>query len=102
MPTDQACQHTTDFICPMCNGRGQTEAHVCGRLASDGGFSERRILRCHQCDGTGRLSAEAMRRYTDGRAMAEDRKARGMTLRAEAARLGISPSELSDREWGRA
>lgn len=93
MPIDQDC--------PMCNGRGQTEALVCGRLASGGGFSERRILTCHQCDGTGRLSAEAMQRYNDGRAMAESRKARGITLRAEAARLRISPSELSDREWGR-
>lgn len=90
------------LICPECKGRGESNALVYGRRASGGSFCEHRAVRCHRCDGVGTLSPEAMRRYADGRSMAEDRRARGLTLREEARRLGISPTELSDREWGRA
>lgn len=91
---------TKPIICPECKGRGQNYTVLCVRTTS-GGYHKEGNMPCLTCDGTGQLSTEAHQRYTDGRAMADDRKARGMTLRREAERLGISPSELSDREWGR-
>lgn len=82
--------------CPDCAGAGKVTAHL---LTTTGGRWE--DVACDRCKGEGRITADEMERYVTGRAMAEDRKARGMTLRAEATRLNLSPRALSDLEWGR-
>lgn len=83
-------------VCPECQGRKQSFAHVCGGPTP--GFQ---TVKCMLCDGLGWVSLKRVEWHAAGEAMREDRVKRGVTLRGEAKRLGISPSELSDREWGR-
>jgi hypothetical protein len=83
-------------LCPECNGRKMGVVHL---NTTNGGRWENR--KCDFCDGFGHVRRHQLDKWRECEAMRIDRKARGMTLRAEAARLGISPSELSDREWGR-
>lgn len=81
---------------PNCDGQKQTYAHV--RTSTGGGW---RWLKCHTCDGVGTITVEQAHRIAEGERRREDRKSRMMTLREEAARLGISPTELSRIENGR-
>lgn len=83
-------------ICPECNGRKGGVVHV---NATSGHRFENR--KCDFCDGLGHVRQHELDRWKECEAVRADRIARGMTLRAEAARLGISPSELSDREHAR-
>jgi hypothetical protein len=83
-------------LCPECNGRKSGLVHL--KTTSGGRWENRK---CEFCDGLGHVRQHQLDKWRECEAMRDDRKARGMTLRAEAARLGISPSELSDREWGR-
>lgn len=82
--------------CPSCDGSKRETVHL---RTSTGGRWENRP--CSTCDGTGQVSHEHAERIKKGRQIREDRKSRLMTLRAEAARLGISPTELSKIESGR-
>ena len=81
------------ILCPECDGKKQRWCHL-----NPGGW---RWVKCLFCDGLGTVNLATCTAWEDGRKMAADRKARGLTLREEASRLGIPPSELSDREWGR-
>jgi ribosome-binding protein aMBF1 (putative translation factor) len=56
---------------------------------------------CPTCGGTGRITEQRLGWWYEGRAMSEERKSRGVSLREEAGRLGIKPSKLSDMEHGR-
>jgi hypothetical protein len=60
---------------------------------------------CRYCEGAGEVTtvrADVIRRgIAVGAELRADRLSRGLSLREEAKRLGIRPSELSDRELGR-
>ncbi len=80
--------------CPDCEGRRQVEVYACP------GF--RRLLQdCRRCGATGSVTQAVAARVAEGRRRASDRKARGFSLRDEAARLGITPMELADIEHAR-
>jgi hypothetical protein len=57
-------------------------------------------LECSFCEGAGVVDDAALQRREQGQACRQERLSRGMGLRAEAERLGISPVELSQREQG--
>jgi hypothetical protein len=91
--------------CPDCAGRGHHTVHQYGVF--DGRTGGRWIEEeCLLCAGFGTVAASlaALRtaRLAEGERLQADRKARGLSLRDEARRLGITPMELSDREHGRA
>ena len=58
-------------------------------------------IACATCRGTGTITPELAQRLEEGEALAHSRKERGLSLREEAVRLGVSVRELSDREHGR-
>lgn len=96
------------MICPDCKGRGSIELHVVGRKSDGSGISEHRVQGCALCAGFGSIHPDLVAKIEKvlvdriaGREMAEDRKARKMSLREEAKRLGITPQELNNKEWGR-
>lgn len=91
---------TPAVTCPNCLGKGYTFAHVRG-IRDGKTFSEFRDLVCSTCFGDKVITADHQARITKGERRREDRKARGLSLREEAKRLGISPVELSDIENGR-
>lgn len=93
---------TVSLKCKYRDGKGVTEAHVFARHADGSNSSGYRSFPCHDCGGLGTITAEHAERLCAGRAMAEDRKRRRLTLREEARRLNLSPVQLSDLEWGRA
>ena len=93
---DQATNAATK--CPACTSGNTGPVHL--RFA-DGHGEWRESSKCSHCNGTGTLSADRAQAYRVGETMREARRLAGVTLRAEAARLGISPATLSDREWGR-
>lgn len=82
--------------CPDCNGKKRGIVHL--NTVSGGRFE---VRDCTFCEGTGFVRGHKAEKWREGEALRHDRKLRGLTLRQEAARLGISPSELSRREWGR-
>lgn len=88
---------TTD--CPYCNGQGGSTGIGCGP-----GGCKLISLVCGMCEG-GKVQAaqlptmlEAIKR---GQARRDDRVARGLSLREEAKRLGVTVLRLSDEERGR-
>jgi DnaJ-class molecular chaperone len=83
--------------CPDCQGRKGGAVHL---NTTAGGRWE--YQKCPLCAGFGTVHPSLAEKYREGEQLREDRKARGMTLRQEAARLGITAKELSDREGGRA
>ena len=89
-PKGETCQ------CPWCEGRKKETVHL---STSSGGRWEHRD--CSTCSGHGFIFREHAERIEAGNLRREDRKARLMTLRQEAERLGISPTELSKIENGR-
>lgn len=77
--------------CPHCSGKGCYHPY-CG---------DARALQCGFCYGEGKVAPIKAASWVSGQDLQEDRMRRGLSLRQEAARLGVSPRELSDREWGR-
>lgn len=84
----------TDIQCYRCKGAGGSEALVCppGKWL---------WVRCDLCDGTGRVTPERHAAVVEGERRRADRKRRGVGLREEARRLGITARQLSDIEAGR-
>lgn len=88
--------------CPDCGGKGcYAIVHVSGWRDGSAFGEWRRQPKCALCHGSGKVREHQRQAYEDGQRMREDRKARKLTLREEASRLGITPAELSRREWGR-
>lgn len=58
-------------------------------------------LMCKRCGTTGRVTPAEAERVADGRRRREDRVARGLSLRQEAERLGLTAEALSDIEHAR-
>lgn len=82
--------------CPRCEGRKGGQA-----LVNRGGDCTLEWVDCHTCGGDGEVSEEQARAIEAGEAMRHDRVERRVSLREEATRLGITPRELSDIEFGR-
>lgn len=72
--------------------------HVNARDPAEHGF---RKLDCDWCDGTGQVDTAKLDAWDAGERMLKDRIARGLTLRQEAIRLGVSVLDLSRRERGK-
>lgn len=83
--------------CPDCNGHREGMVH----LNRGDQPHEWRMMPCRTCQGSGSIDEDHANRIGEGERLKAERLARGMGLRQEAARLGISPVELSDRENGR-
>jgi len=83
--------------CVYCEGKGTLQALV---NRGDEGCAWESIT-CIECHGSGSISDERRDELLAAEKMRKDRKARGLSLREEAARLGITPAELSRREFAR-
>lgn len=88
------------LTCPRCAGRGEHEERVYGIREGQYQCWWHETL-CRQCDGLGFIDVATAARLERGRLLREDRVARRVSLREEAARRGISARQLSDEEWGR-
>ena len=84
--------------CPSCGGRGTLiAAHA---RMTDGSSRWGMKFDCGQCDGTGEISEQYFQRYERGQQMRKERLARGVGLRQEAERRGMSPGDLCQMESG--
>ena len=84
--------------CPTCEGRPrQGIGLACGPRIG----CQPIMTTCRDCGGTGEVSGERAEWMRVGRAMADERQARDLSLREEARRRGMKPSVLSDMEFGR-
>ena len=81
------------MICPTCQGKQKLSAILCGSAGCQAGS-----IPCSTCNGTGQITDEHLKRITKGNFMRLDRINRGLTLREEATRLGVTAIELSHRE----
>lgn len=81
-------------ICPTCEGKGKLSGYACPgfRLVE---------LGCVTCYGQKEISDEHLQQIEKGKAMRQERIKRGVSLREEAKRLGLSPSDYSAVEQGR-
>jgi hypothetical protein len=87
--------------CPDCGGRKVTLGFV--DAFSPSGDCVGTLIRgdCCLCNGEGVISVDRNAQIIAGEELRADRLRRNVSIREEAARLGISPSELSRRERGR-
>lgn len=92
----------TDALCPRCDGSGTLAGFVDGRRADGRRFGEfRRAITCFTCEGQGRIPQHQANWIEEGRAHMQQRKERGESIYAAAARLGLSVPDLSAMENGR-
>jgi hypothetical protein len=83
--------------CERCQGTGTATGARHFHMA-DGNHQWQTSWSCDRCKGWGHISNEYVAALAEGERLREDRRARNVSLREEAARLGISPVELSRRE----
>jgi ribosome-binding protein aMBF1 (putative translation factor) len=86
--------------CPECKGKGCYHSQRFVNSTSGCRYEEGE-RECGTCKGTGSITDDHAERIKQGEARRRDRISRDMSLREEAKRLGIKPSELSDIERGR-
>lgn len=82
--------------CPRCNGEKGGDAIMCGPGSRGYGW-----MPCSFCEGYGFVDSIQMLRYEQGERIRKERCARDVSVREEAARLGITVTELSGIEHGR-
>lgn len=70
-------------------------------IRADGGCDPCREFPCFRCGGSGTVPDETTAWMAAGKAMRDDRRSRGNTLRKEAAERRVEISELSAMERGR-
>ena len=83
------------MICPMCNGKGESQGFACGPTGGRIG-----AFPCLTCKGTGEITEEHVARIVEGQRLFEDRQARNVSQREEAKRLGMSVVLYSKVEHG--
>ncbi len=83
--------------CPFCGGEGKVMTFACAANRRDSRIGP---ADCSRCGGTGKVTAAQADAYAAGQRMREDRIGRGVSVREEAGRLGVTPSALSRRERG--
>ena len=82
--------------CPTCKGDRQLFGIACGGKAGCRPIE----TKCFTCSGSGEITEQQAGWIRAGKALREDRRKRGLTLRDEAKRRGISAVELSQMECG--
>lgn len=87
------------MICPECHG----DRKVSGVMHVNSGAGRAEWLRfqgvqCVECDGSGEISEARAEEILAGQTRRLDRIERGLSLREEARRLGMTALELSDLE----
>ena len=83
--------------CPDCDGTGRRYALInLGIRGCQGGVSQ-----CTRCRGSGRVAKTVLSWIARGEELRKQRRKRGLTIHAEARRLGIYVYELDDMECGR-
>lgn len=85
--------------CPSCSGSGKILGFFAIRV--DGGCDPCREFQCLRCKGSGTVLDEMTMWIAAGKTMREDRRSRRNTLRKEAEKRKMKPSELSAMEQGR-
>lgn len=85
----------TMVTCPSCKGKGGGWGIMCGP-----GGDRMGSLPCFLCKGAKQITEEHAARYAMGRRMYRERIARRVTVREEAARLGVGFGEWSRLEHG--
>ena len=83
--------------CSTCGGEGT----LSGLIKPTRGACYLGTLPCPACEGTGAMGEVQARQMAEGQRRRRDRISRGVSLKEEALRLGISPAALSDLEHGR-
>ena len=83
--------------CSTCGGEGT----LSGLIKPTSGACYLGSLPCPSCKGTGAVAAVQAQQMAEGERRRLDRIRRGVSLKEEALRLGISPAALSDFEHGR-
>ena len=82
--------------CPRCKN-GRQFVHLNTTNPKTHGFQ---WVHCDFCKGRGEVTVEALRRIEEGKRRRDDRVKRGVGLREEADRLGLTPTQLSRLERG--
>jgi len=88
--------------CPDCFGKKRVQAFVDGRRPDGTPFGDLRSIECFTCSGTGAVDGEFLARRAAGMQLRAERVSKHQSLREAARERGISPSELSAIEQGRA
>jgi hypothetical protein len=88
------------IVCPDCGGRKVTGGFDVVFSASSLHEVSYAVATCQRCNGEGVISPEINAQIVAGEELRADRLRRNVSVLDEAARLGISPSELSRRERG--
>lgn len=90
------------IVCPNCDGEKQQTVFADGHHPDGTRWGDIRTVACNVCRGVGTITSEHQQRIDHGKRLRAERVAKGLTLR-EAARLeGVTASEISAREFGRA
>lgn len=85
------------LVCPGCSGDRQVFAHVNTQDPETHGFQ---WIDCSTCKGAGEITEDMRESIDAGRKARQNRIDRGLTLRQEADRLGVSAVVLSRLERG--
>lgn len=83
-------------VCSSCGGKGYNEGFINARLRHYYGQ-----IKCSDCAGTGQVTEEQAERVRASKPIVLDRRARRVSIREEAARLGVDFAEWSRVEHGR-
>ena len=84
-------------LCPYCKGEKKQFVHLNTINPKTHGFQ---WVPCMCCKEKGEITDEHYTQIKHGKLLRKSRIDRGLTLRQEAERLGISAIELSKRERG--
>jgi hypothetical protein len=90
------------LMCPDCGGKKTMMAFVDGRRPDGTPFGGVKRINCFTCKGTGQIDERFAARRVAGKALRDARIAKGQSLLEAAKERGISPTELSAIEQGRA
>lgn len=91
----------TDATCPQCDGTGLLAGFVDGFRQGRRYGEFRRDIVCFTCNGSGRIPQHQFNWMEEGRVHREQRKERGESIYAAAARLDVSVADLNAMENGR-
>ena len=83
-------------VCPRCNGACGGQGFVCTASGDRFGF-----IRCHVCDGEGKVVSAVAERLRVGEIIRQQRLAQDRSGREEAKRIGADVIALNHLEHGR-
>jgi hypothetical protein len=92
---------STLTTCPACLGTPNREVFACIDRADGSATNGARIETCAFCGGWGKVGGEQAQRYMQGQEMRRKRVEAGLSVKEQAAAIGISARALNDLEKGR-